>query len=97
MYSIFYQLLDLSTKIYDERSADHYDQLMALESEMDALEILSRHNHFTRMSKGECGAIAGSVYCDILAVLERMGDHACNIAKAVVRAIEASEKENRYI
>ena len=51
-----------------------YEELMALEEEMDKAEYVARQAHFTRMSKNQCeSSVAASIYCDILGTLERMG------------------------
>ena len=52
---------------------------------MDRMEVDARRHHFRRMANNECvSPVASSVYCDILGTLERMADHACNIAKSAI-------------
>ena len=49
------------------------------------MELKFRDTHFQRMAFKQCTSpVAESVYCDILGTMERMGDHCCNIAKAVI-------------
>lgn len=50
------------------------------EQEVDDLEDLYRANHIKRMSTGECNTIAGIVFLDIIGNLERVTDHANNLA-----------------
>ena len=40
-----------------------------------------RRGHISRLNEGKCSAGAGAVYLDILSQMERIGDHAVNIAK----------------
>ena len=62
--------------------------LNQFEDSMDAMEVKARTGHFARMQHNECQSpVAGSVYCDILGTLERMGDHCCNIAKITLSAM----------
>lgn len=51
-----------------------------LEEEVDELEDVYRDNHIKRMSAGECNTIAGIVFLDIIGNLERVTDHANNLA-----------------
>ena len=50
------------------------------EAEVDRLEDVYRNNHIKRMSVGECNTIAGIVFLDIIGNLERVTDHANNVA-----------------
>ena len=94
MYEIFYKMFDTANSIYENFDLKDYELLLKYENTIDDLEIKARTNHFKRMSKGECNSsVAGAVYCDILAVLERMADHCCNIARSVLE-VKNSEKSN---
>ena len=50
------------------------------EDEVDMLNEELREKHIDRLSKGECQATAGVVFLDILTGLERVSDHAVNVA-----------------
>ena len=41
-----------------------------------------QNNHINRMAKGECSAMS-AIYSDLLSNLERVSDHATNIAFAI--------------
>ena len=85
MYTLFYRMYSTANDMYINLDLTKYDSLLKDENCIDSLEIKARSNHFKRMSKGQCeSAVAGSVYCDILAVIERMADHCVNIARAVL-------------
>ena len=51
---------------------------------IDSMENELRKGHITRLNAGACSAAAGAVYLDILSNLERIGDHAVNLAQAVL-------------
>lgn len=51
-----------------------------LEDEVDEMEEEMRENHIQRLSRGECVPEAGVVFLDVLSDLERISDHADNIA-----------------
>lgn len=54
------------------------------EDAIDKLERKFRKNHILRLNEGSCSAQAGMVFVDIVSNLERVGDHAVNIAEAIL-------------
>ncbi len=94
MFTVFNEMFNLTMDIYATKSLEKADQLTALEQELDHLEYTLRQDHFLRMSMSGCtSAIGASVYCDILANLERMGDHTCNILRAVRESLEVESSK----
>ena len=51
---------------------------------IDKMERKFRKNHILRLNEGRCTAQAGMVFVDIVSNLERIGDHAVNIAEAIL-------------
>lgn len=51
---------------------------------IDKMERKFRKNHIVRLNEGACSAQAGMVFVDIVSNLERIGDHAVNIAEAIL-------------
>jgi len=51
------------------------------EEKIDALVKKARESHLERFYKGECLAMAGPIFNDILVNLERISDHCTNIAE----------------
>lgn len=54
------------------------------EETIDKMEKDLRKQHIKRMNKGLCSGSAGIVFVDIISNLERIGDHAVNIADYVL-------------
>ena len=54
------------------------------EEKIDKMERKLRKNHILRINEGNCTGSAGIVFVDIVSNLERIGDHAVNIAEAVI-------------
>lgn len=54
------------------------------EDQIDKMERTFRKRHIIRMNEGLCTASAGIVFADIISNLERIGDHAVNIAEKVL-------------
>jgi phosphate:Na+ symporter len=51
---------------------------------IDKMERKFRKNHILRLNEGSCTAQGGMVFVDIVSNLERIGDHAVNIADAIL-------------
>ncbi|HEY4602650.1 MAG TPA: Na/Pi cotransporter family protein [Cerasibacillus sp.] len=54
------------------------------EDQIDKMERMYRKKHIIRMNEGICQGSAGIVFVDIISNLERIGDHAVNIAEEVL-------------
>lgn len=54
------------------------------EGEIDLMERNYRKEHIRRLNEGTCSPEAGIVFLDVISNLERIGDHASNIALAVL-------------
>lgn len=54
------------------------------EGEIDLMEKNLRKKHIRRLNEGKCQPAAGVLFLDIINNLERIGDHASNIATAVL-------------
>jgi phosphate:Na+ symporter len=63
-----------------ESSMDAVRKVSQYEDEVDSLEEDMREKHIGRLSRGECVPSAGVVFLDIISNLERVSDHAYNVA-----------------
>lgn len=61
-------------------SMDAVRKVSQYEDEVDNLEEEMREKHIERLSAGECVPSAGIVFLDIISNLERVSDHAYNLA-----------------
>lgn len=87
------ELTDLSQKVIESvknaviaretLSEDAANIVLAIEDEVDDMEDILRNKHIERLSTGLCTPSRGVVFLDILSNLERMSDHANNIADCV--------------
>nr|WP_201781433.1 Na/Pi cotransporter family protein [Sporosarcina globispora] len=81
--------LTISTVKEALQALDHNDKIAAehvvkKEEDIDKMERKLRKQHILRLNEGICSGQAGIVYVDIVSNLERIGDHAVNIAEAVL-------------
>lgn len=61
--------------------------VIGIEDQVDAMERSFRMNHIYRLNKGLCNPEAGVIFLDMISNLERIADHASNIAKAVLDSV----------
>lgn len=59
---------------------DEVRKVSQLEDEVDNLEEELREKHIERLSSGKCKASTGVIFLDIISNLERISDHAYNLA-----------------
>lgn len=93
------ELLDMSavakkaieTALYsmNMEDASEADKVIRMEERIDVLEHTLRKKHIKRLSKGACNPKSGVVYLDIISNIERVGDHAMNIAELYMTKKEA--------
>ncbi len=59
-------------------------KVVEMEDAIDKMERTLRKQHIRRLNEGKCSGASGIVFVDILSNLERIGDHAVNIAEYVL-------------
>lgn len=64
-------------------------KILEREGEIDAMEKKLRKKHIKRLNNGKCNPNAGVLFLDTISNLERIADHASNIALTI---LEKSEK-----
>ncbi len=74
---------------YDVVSAH---SVIEMESYIDMLEKKLRKQHIQRLRDGLCDITASVIYLDVISNLERVGDHASNIALAVLDTVEENNR-----
>ena len=57
---------------------------MELENSIDLMERELQQNHVKRMAKGKCSPMTGILFTDLVTSLERVADHATNIAFSIL-------------
>ena len=77
------EALELSTASRRNESVVEAKRVYILEDEVDGMEEEMRHGHMDRLTRGLCSADRGVIFLDVLSNLERISDHAVNIAEYV--------------
>lgn len=84
MYELTMSTFSQSIEALEQDNRDIAEQVLTQEEEIDRLERHLRKKHILRLNEGQCSGSAGIVFVDILSNLERIGDHAVNIAETVL-------------
>ena len=85
-------MVDLSMKCYDKEDRDLLAEARAVEEQVDAMQEEKTENHIERLKAEICDPRGGVVYTDMVSDLERISDHATNIAEGIL-GINASIEE----
>lgn len=59
-------------------------KVIKMEEQVDMMEKSCRANHMNRLNSSSCSIESGVIYLDIISNLERVSDHAVNIAQQVI-------------
>ena len=72
---------------FRENSRENALKVIEKETKIDELEIRLRTKHIARLADNQCNTEAGIVFLDALVGLERISDHARNIAEEVLKGL----------
>ncbi|MEE8168105.1 MAG: Na/Pi cotransporter family protein [Candidatus Hydrothermarchaeales archaeon] len=75
---------DKSFRVLQKENMDLGKAVLDLEKDVDVMEREFVENHLKRLKDGICEPVAGPVFVDMLRNLERISDHASNIASSVL-------------
>ncbi len=79
-------ILRFSLEMFVKSSEEHVEDIRNLEEAIDEKEKELQKKHLDRLTNNECTPEAGVIFSDIVSGLERIADHATNIAFATVGA-----------
>ena len=85
------EMLDVCTdsfkyavEAFEEKSQEKALRVIEKETQADGLEVSLRTKHIKRLANNQCNTDSGIVFLDALVCLERISDHARNIAEEVL-------------
>lgn len=84
MFDLTILTVEQAIKSLDLMSREAALIVLQKEEKIDNMERKLRKDHIVRMNEGSCTGTAGVVFVDIISNLERIGDHAVNIAEEVL-------------
>lgn len=77
------RVLSCALEMFETDDRSHMSEILAIEEEVDQMEIDLQNSHIRRMAKGKCSPESGLIFTDLVTGLERVADHATNIAFAL--------------
>lgn len=98
------EMLDMVNKIvrysidmFATSNEEHMGEIMELEDAIDEKERELQQLHVERLTKNECTPEAGMLFSDIVSGLERVSDHATNIAFAILHSDSDDTDEKKTV
>ncbi len=80
MMNMVNTILRFSFEMFVKSTEEHVEDILHLEEAIDEKEKELQQKHIERLSNNECTPEAGALFSDIVSGLERVADHAVNIA-----------------
>ena len=80
MVTIVIKVTRYALDMFCHNNQEHTQDIMDLEEQIDEMEKQFHESHVQRLTRNECTARAGTLFTDIISGLERVSDHATNIA-----------------
>lgn len=91
MLEMVNKIIRYAVEMFAKSDETHMQQIITLEDQVDEKERELQKKHVERLTKGECSPEAGMIFSDIVSGLERVADHATNIAFAITTEDEMDE------
>lgn len=79
---------------YEKNDKALAQESKSLEAEIDQMEERLRSTHMKRLAKEICNPLAGIIFLDMISNMERISDHAANIANLVITDIRQWNEED---
>jgi len=96
MYALTKEIYQLSLNALVTTDSNDCENIFAKDDVIDEMFANLRANHMDRLNKNVCVPKSGVIFLDAISDLERIGDHAKNIATAILEIInEKGEKTFR--
>ena len=91
MLEMVNKIIRYAVEMFAKSDESHMQEIVTLEDQVDEKERELQKNHVERLTKGECSPEAGMIFSDIVSGLERVADHATNIAFAITTEEDAED------
>jgi phosphate:Na+ symporter len=84
MLELVNKVVQYAIEMFVKSEYKHMQDVIDLENRVDEMEREFQKAHVERLTKGECTPEAGMLFSDVISGLERVSDHATNIAFAIM-------------
>lgn len=92
MQEMTVKILHLSMDMFNLEDDSHLQEILNLENAIDAKERELQDLHVKCLTTGECSAQVGMMFSDLASNLERVADHATNIAFSILEEDPEGDK-----
>ena len=92
MQEMTVKILHLSMDMFNLEDDSHLQEILDLENAIDAKERELQNLHVKCLTTGECSAQVGMMFSDLASNLERVADHATNIAFSILEEDPEGDK-----
>ena len=83
MLEMVNSIFGYSVEMFAQGKEDHLQDIIRLENDIDEKERDLQKAHVSRLTKNKCTPEAGMIFSDVVSGLERVADHATNIAFSI--------------
>lgn len=94
MLEMVNKIIQYAIEMFVKSEYTHMQDVVDLENHVDEKERELQKAHVDRLTRGECTPEAGMIFSDVVSGLERVSDHATNIAFAIMDQERASDSES---
>lgn len=84
MLDMVLMIMTYSIEMFAKNDRRHIQDILDLENSIDREEKVLQQKHVERLTQSECTPEAGMIFSDIISGLERVADHATNIAFSIL-------------
>ena len=78
------QIMQYSMDMFAKNDRKHLQEILELEDCIDQMERDMQESHVQRLTQNQCTPEAGMIFSDLISGLERVADHATNIAFSIL-------------
>lgn len=89
MLGMVVQITTYALDMFSNNNQEHMQEILDLEDQVDEMERRLQQDHVDRLTRHECTPASGMIYSDIVSGLERVSDHATNIAFSIAEEPES--------
>ena len=97
MLDMVNKIVQYSVEMFATSKEEHMEDIIKLEDDIDEKERELQKLHVERLTRNECTPEAGMLFSDIVSGLERVSDHATNIAFATMNSNNDDAEEKRAV
>ena len=95
MLEMVNKIIRYAVEMFAKSDESHMQEIVTLEDQVDEKERELQKKHVERLTKAECSPEAGMIFSDIVSGLERVADHATNIAFAITTEEDAEDGDTK--